>query len=85
MAILDKLHTREAISVIVTLDNSTKKRLICEAILNFASNANVVTSVANLEEKRELRGLNINVTIDGKREVAARLVCEALYCDLKEQ
>lgn len=85
MAILDKLHTREAISVIVTLDNSTKKRLICEAILNFASNANVVTSVANLEEKRELRGLNINVTIDGKREVAARLVCEALYCDLNEQ
>lgn len=83
VAILEKLHTREAVSVIVTLDNSSKKRLICESILNFAPDVKVVVKVINLEEKRELRGLNISVTVDGKREVAEKLVCEALHCDME--
>lgn len=83
--ILEKLHTEDAISVIVTLDNSSKKRLICESILTYAPNVKVVVKVVSLEEKRELRGLPISVTVDGKREVAAKLVCEALYCDLDEK
>lgn len=80
--ILEKLHTEDAISVIVTLDNSSKKRLICESILTYAPNVKVVVKVVSLEEKRELRGLPISVTVDGKREVAAKLVCEALYCEI---
>jgi CPA2 family monovalent cation:H+ antiporter-2 len=83
MSILEKLHTQDAVSVIVTLDNSAKKRLVCESILNYAPNVKVVVKVVSLEEKRELRGLPISVTVDGKREVAARLVCEALYCELE--
>lgn len=83
MPILEKLHLRDATSVIVTLDNSSKKRLICESILTYAPTMKVVVKVISLEEKRELRGLNISVTVDGKREVAAKLVCEALYCDLE--
>ncbi|MGD9970091.1 MAG: cation:proton antiporter [Sulfuricurvum sp.] len=79
-AILDKIHLREAGSVIVTLDNTEKKRLICETILGFAPNVKVVVKVVNLEEREELSGLPISVTVDGKKEVAARLVCEALYC-----
>ena len=84
MQILEKLHLRDATSVIVTLDNSSKKRLICESILTYAPTMKVVVKVISLEEKRELRGLNISVTVDGKREVAAKLVCEALYCDLEK-
>jgi CPA2 family monovalent cation:H+ antiporter-2 len=84
MPILEKLHLRDATSVIVTLDNSSKKRLICESILTYAPTMKVVVKVISLEEKRELRGLNISVTVDGKREVAAKLVCEALYCDLEK-
>jgi CPA2 family monovalent cation:H+ antiporter-2 len=82
MQILEKLHLKEATSVIVTLDNSSKKRLICESILSYAPTMKVVVKVISLEEKKELRGLNISVTVDGKREVAAKLVCEALCCDL---
>lgn len=84
-AILQKLHTEDAVSVIVTLDNSAKKRLVCESILTYAPNVKVVVKVVSLEEKRELRGLPISVTVDGKREVAAKLVSEALYCDLIER
>ncbi|WP_291750908.1 MULTISPECIES: cation:proton antiporter [unclassified Sulfuricurvum] len=81
-AILDKLCTKESVSVIVTLDNLDKKRLICETIIRYAPNVKLVVKVISLEEKRALRGLPISITIDGKREVAARLVSEALYCDL---
>ncbi len=54
-AILDKLCTKDAVSVIVTLDNLEKKRLICEAILRHAPNVKLVVKVVSLEEKRALR------------------------------
>ncbi len=82
LAILDKLYIHDAISVIVTLDNLQKKRLICESILSYAPQVKVVVKVVSIEEKRELRGLPISVTVDGKKEVASRLVSEALHCDL---
>jgi monovalent cation:H+ antiporter-2, CPA2 family len=82
IAILDKLCTKDSVSVIITLDNLEKKRLICEAILRYAPTVKLVVKVVSLEEKRELRGLPISITIDGKKEVAARLVSEALTCDL---
>lgn len=82
MAILDKLCTKDSVSVIITLDNLEKKRLICETIIRYAPNVKLVVKVVSLEEKRELRGLPISITIDGKKEVAARLVSEALQCEL---
>ncbi len=81
-AILDKLCTKDAVSVIVTLDNLEKKRLICEAIVHYAPNVKLVVKVVSLEEKEELEGLPISITIDGKKEVASRLVSEALYCSI---
>lgn len=83
VAILDKLCIKESVGVIVTLDNLEKKKHICESILRYAPNVKLVVKVVSLEEKRELRGLPISITIDGKREVAARLVSEALHCDLE--
>jgi len=81
-AILDKLCTKDSVSVIITLDNLEKKRLICESIIRYAPDTKLVVKVVSLEEKRELRGLPISITIDGKKEVAARLVSEALTCEL---
>lgn len=81
-AILDKLCAKDSVSVIVTLDNMEKKKLICEAIIRYAPTVKLVVKVVSLEEKRELRGLPISITIDGKREVAARLVSEALSCEV---
>jgi len=82
IAIMEKLSLKDAVSVIVTLDNLEKKRLVCEAVLAYAPNVKVVVKVVNMEEKRELRDLPISVTVDGKKEVAARLVAEALHCEL---
>ncbi|ADR35171.1 Kef-type potassium/proton antiporter, CPA2 family [Sulfuricurvum kujiense DSM 16994] len=81
-AILDKLCTKDSVSVIITLDNLEKKRLICEAIIRYAPEVKLVVKVVSLEEKRALRGLPISITIDGKKEVASRLVSEAVTCEL---
>lgn len=81
-AILDKLCTKDSVSVIITLDNLEKKRLICEAIIRYAPEVKLVVKVVSLEEKRALRGLPISITIDGKKEVASRLVSEAVTCKL---
>ena len=82
ISILDQVHVKSAASVIVTLDNLEKKKGICEAILSYAPYVKVVVKVLSAEEKRELKGLPISVTIDGKREIADRLVSEALRCEL---
>ncbi len=84
-AILDKLCLKSASSVIVTLDNLEKKRLVCDAILKIAPNIKLVVKVVSLEEKTALKDLPISITIDGKKEVATRLVSEAMRCDLEKR
>lgn len=82
-AILEALNINKAASVIVTLDNVEKKRLICEAVLNHAKDANVVVKVVSLEEKEKLADLDITTIVDGKVEVARVLVERMLTCQLK--
>ena len=79
---LDAIHIDTASSVIVTLDNAEKKRLICEAISKHTSNANLVVKVVSLEEKQMLEDLNITIIVDGKVEVARVLVERMLSCRL---
>ena len=82
-SILDAIHIEKASSVIVTLDNIDKKRLICEAILKHTKDVNLIVKVVSLEEKDKLRDLNINVVVDGKLEVARVLVERMITCQLK--
>lgn len=82
-SILDALHVENAASVIVTLDNIEKKRLICEAILKHTKDVNLVVKVVSLEEKEKLHDLDITVIVDGKEEVAKVLVQRMATCQLK--
>ena len=82
LSILNALHIEHAASVIVTLDNIEKKRLICEAVLNHTRNINLVVKVISLEEKEKLQDLNITTVVDGKVEVARVLVKSMLTCQV---
>ena len=82
-SILQAIHVEQASSVIVTLDNIEKKRLICEAILKYTQNVNLIVKVVSLEEKEKLADLDINVVVDGKLEVARVLVERMITCQLK--
>lgn len=82
-AIIEALHVDTAAAVIVTLDNLDKKRVICEAILKEANNANVIVKVTSLEEKEKLEDLDITTMVDGKVEVARVLVERMMSCQLR--
>ncbi len=81
-SILDALNVKESAAVIVTLDNLTKKRLICEAILKHTQNINLIVKVTSLEEKEALSDLDITVIVDGKLEVSRVLVERMITCQL---
>lgn len=82
---LDAIHIDTAASVIVTLDNAAKKKLICEAISKHTANVNLVVKVVSLEEKESLKDLNISAIVDGKVEVARVLVDRMVSCRLKHK
>ena len=83
LPILNALHIEKASSVIVTLDNFEKKRLICEAMLKHTHNANIIVKVISLEDRKGLEDLDITTIVDGKVEVARVLVERMLSCQLK--
>jgi CPA2 family monovalent cation:H+ antiporter-2 len=80
--ILHALHIERAAAIIVTLDNIDKKRLICEAVLKYSKNANLIVKVVSLEEKEKLADLDITTVVDGKVEVARVLVERMITCQL---
>ena len=81
-SILAALHVENASAIIVTLDNIEKKRLICEAVLKYSNDANVIVKVASLEDKKALSDLPITMIVDAKVEVARVLVERMLTCQL---
>ncbi|MFA6138961.1 MAG: cation:proton antiporter [Sulfurimonas sp.] len=81
-SILNALHVEKAAAVIVTLDNLEKKRLICEAVLQYSKDVNLIVKVVSLEEKEKLADLNISIIVDGKAEVARVLVESMRACEL---
>ncbi len=83
LSILNAIHIENAASVIVTLDNIEKKRLISEAILNHTKNVNLIVKVISSQEKEKLKDLNITTIVDGKVEIARVLVERMLTCQLK--
>ncbi len=82
-SILSALHIEKAAAIIVTLDNIEKKRLICEAVLKYSKDANLIVKVVSLEEKEKLKDLAITTVVDGKLEVARVLVERMLTCQLQ--
>ena len=82
-SILKALNVENAASVIVTLDNIEKKRLICEAVLKYSKDVNLVVKVTSLEEKQKLEDLDISFIVDGKLEVARVLVDRMVSCKLR--
>ncbi|HIC44209.1 MAG TPA: potassium transporter [Sulfurimonas sp.] len=83
-SILHALHANDASSVIITLDNANKKRLISEAISKYEKPINLIVKVVNLEEKEMLKDLGIHALVDGKEEVAKILVSHSVQCQLNQ-
>ena len=82
-SILEALHIEKAAAIIVTLDNPEKKRLLCEAVLEYSKDVNLIVKVTSLAEKEMLKDLDITTIVDGKVEVARVLVERMMTCQLQ--
>jgi len=76
--VLESLKADETSSIIITLDNINKIHLICDAVLKYFKDANLVVKVDNLDEKKFLKNLNIKRFVYANHEVASLLVKESL-------
>ena len=83
LSMLEAIHIGDSAAVIVTLDNSDKKRAICEAVLKQTKNINLVVKVNSLEDKASLKDLGITTIVDGKLETGKVLVEKMVSCQLK--
>jgi CPA2 family monovalent cation:H+ antiporter-2 len=81
-SLLEAIHAGSSAAVIVTLDNATKKRAICEAILKHTKDVNLVVKVSTLEDKENLRDLPITSVVDDKVEVGRILVERMMTCQI---
>jgi CPA2 family monovalent cation:H+ antiporter-2 len=78
LPVLESLKVDEASSVIITVSDTHMKRLICEAVLKFHKEANILLKIESLDEKALLKDLNIKKFVHAHFEVGRLLVEEAL-------
>ncbi len=83
LSLLEALHAESSAAIIVTLDNITKIRAICEAVLKHTKDINLIVKVATLEDKKNLEDLEITSVVDSKLEVGRVLVERMMTCQLK--
>ena len=76
--VLESLKADESSSIIITLDNVNKKRLICEAIFKYKKDANVIVKIDTLTEKQQLEDLPINSYVHAHNKIASLLVNSSL-------
>ena len=76
--VLESLKADEASSIIITLDNLEKKRLICDAILKYKANSNIVLKINNFNEKKEFEDLDIDNFVHAHNKIASLLVKKSL-------
>jgi len=80
---LEALGVKESLAVIVALDNASKIRQICEAIMGIDKNINTIVKVRNESHKKIVEDFGIKHIIDASEEMANIITKVALTCELK--
>jgi len=80
---LEALGAKRACAVIVAMENASKIRQICEALVSLDPNINAIVKVRNESHRRIIESFGIRHIIVASEEMAERLTKEALTCELK--
>lgn len=82
-SVLEALRVEKSSSILMTITETHDKLLICDAILKYHPEANIILKYESLEEKHHFIDLNIKKFIHAHAEVGRLLVEEATHsCDL---
>lgn len=76
--VLESLKIEQSASIIITVDTLRTKRIICQAVLSYYPQANLIVKINTLEEKQALADLHINAFVHAQHETALLLVKESI-------
>lgn len=74
--VLESLKVENCSSIIVTVHNLHRKRLISQAVLAYNKDVNIIVKLDTSEERKELKDIGIKTFIDSDIEVGKLLVNE---------
>lgn len=72
--VLESLKVEESASVIITINTLRTKMIICEAILAFYPEANIIVKIHSSEEQESLEEVNVKHFVHAQQETALLLV-----------
>lgn len=79
---LNSLDIKNAVAVVIAIDNDEKIRLICENIRSIDENIRIVLKITHQAQLEEFEDLHINKIINENKLVASELVKKAISCQL---
>ena len=72
--VLESLKVDQSASIVITINTLLTKQIICEAILDYYPDANIIVKINTTEEKVILENLGIKSFVHAERETAELLV-----------
>jgi CPA2 family monovalent cation:H+ antiporter-2 len=76
--VLESLKVEESSNVILTLTNLVKKKIICQAVLDYFPQAKVTVKINSQQEKKALTGMGIFAFVHAEHETARLLVKKSI-------
>jgi len=72
--VLESLKVEQSVSILITINTLLTKRIICEAILDYYTDANIIVKINTVEEKIALKNLGVKSFVHAEHEIAGLLV-----------
>ena len=80
--ILESMFLKNAMAVIIAIDNDDKVRLICEAIKSIRPDIHIIVKISHQSQVDDLVELGVEDFVNENESVAKLLVSKAMKCDL---
>ncbi|PKG38032.1 cation:proton antiporter domain-containing protein [Psychromonas sp. Urea-02u-13] len=77
--VLESLKIEHASSIILTVNSLKNKKIICESVLDYHPQANLIVKINTLDEQQALAHLNIKSFVHAHHETATLLVKQSEY------
>ena len=82
-SVLEELGVREALAVIVAIENVDKTRMVVDAVTRVAPTVNTVVAVRNDSHRRIIETFPVNHIVDASEILSRAILDEALVCPLR--
>ncbi len=80
--ILESMFIKNAMAVIIAIDNDDKVRLICEAIKSISPHIHIIVKISHQAQIDDLKEMGVSDFVNENESVAKLLVSKAMKCDL---